>query len=51
MLGPVSKANRAGLAVKLISRFRMHNNRIKFKEEQIRKLAHSLAADSELKKT
>ena len=36
-------------AVKLISRFRMHNNRVKFKEEQIKKLAHSLTADSELK--
>ena len=36
-------------AVKLIGRFRMHNNGIKFKEEQIKKLAHSLTADSELK--
>ena len=32
-----------------ISRFRIHNNRVKFKEEQIKKLAHSLTADSELK--
>ena len=28
----------------------MHNSRIKFKEEQIKKLAHLLTAESELKK-
>ena len=38
-------------AGKRTSRPRMHNNRAKFEEEQIKKLAHSLTADSELKKT
>ena len=36
--------------VKLICNFKMHNTRIKFKEEQIKKLAHSLTVDFKLQK-
>ena len=34
----------------LCAKFKMHNGRTKTKEEHIKKLAHSLAADSEQKK-